>query len=64
MLKEGIIDKAEYELMKTFKLKILEEKGELKGYLEVPGVIHGFVQIPSFFPESAKAFEWISKFYS
>ena len=30
MLKEGVIDKAEHELMKTFKLKILEEKGKVK----------------------------------
>lgn len=43
---------------------ILEQKGSLKGYLEVPGVIHGFVQLPGLFPESAKAFEWIAKFYS
>ncbi len=43
---------------------ILEEKGSLKGYLEVSGVIHGFAQLPGLFPESAKAFEWIAKFYS
>ena len=30
MLKEGVIDKAEHELMKTFKLKILDEKGKVK----------------------------------
>ena len=34
MLKEGVIDKAEHELMKTFKLKILEEKGKVKKMTE------------------------------
>lgn len=43
---------------------VLEQRGSLKGYLEVPGVIHAFVQLPSLFPESAKVFEWIAKFYS
>ena len=62
-----LIIAAEYDPLRDdsrFAKDILKQKGELKGYLEVPGVIHGFVQIPSFFPESAKAFEWISKFYS
>lgn len=43
---------------------ILAQKGSLKGYLEVAGVIHGFVQLPGLFPESSRAFEWIAKFYS
>jgi hypothetical protein len=34
MLKEGVIDKAEHDLMKTFKLKILEEKGKVKKMTE------------------------------
>jgi hypothetical protein len=34
MLKEGVIDKAEHELMKTFKLKILGEKGKVKKMTE------------------------------
>lgn len=42
---------------------ILEKKGKLKGYFEVPGVIHGFVQFPSLFPEATQAFEWIKEFY-
>ena len=62
-----LIIAAEYDPLRDdsrLAKKILEEKGELKGYLEVPGVIHGFAQFPGLFPESAKAFEWISKFYS
>lgn len=43
---------------------MFEQKGSLKGYLEVPGVIHGFTQLPGLFPEAAKTFEWIAKFYS
>jgi len=43
--------------------EILEKKGKLKGYLEVPGVIHAFAQFPGLFPEAIKAFEWINKFY-
>ncbi len=43
---------------------MLDQKGSLKGYLEVSGVIHGFTHFPGFFPESTKAFEWIAKFYS
>ncbi len=42
---------------------ILEKKDKLKGYLEVPGVIHGFTQFPSLFPEAIRAFEWINEFY-
>jgi hypothetical protein len=34
MLKEGVIDKAEHELMKTFKSKILGEKGKVKKMTE------------------------------
>jgi acetyl esterase len=64
---QTLIIAAEYDPLRDdsrLAKKILEEKGELKGYLEVPGVIHGFAQIPNFFPEASKAFEWISKFYS
>lgn len=43
--------------------KMLEEKGKLKGHLEVPGVIHAFAQFPGLFPEATKVFEWINKFY-
>jgi acetyl esterase len=43
---------------------ILQQKGALKGYLEVPGVIHAFTQFPGLFPESASVFEWIRKFYN
>lgn len=43
---------------------ILKKKGTLKGYLEVPGVIHGFVQMSGLIPESAMVFEWIREFYS
>lgn len=42
---------------------ILEKKGKLKGYLEVPGVLHGFAQLSAIFPEAAQSFNWISKFY-
>ncbi len=64
---QTLIIAAEYDPLRDdsrIAKDILKQKGALKGYLEVPGVIHGFVQIPSFFPESAKVFEWISKFYS
>lgn len=43
---------------------ILKQKGALKGYLEVPGVIHGFAQLPALFPEATQVFEWVSEFYS
>lgn len=42
---------------------ILAKKGSLKGYLEVPGVLHGFSQLPVFFPEAAQAFNWLHQFY-
>lgn len=63
----SLIIAAEYDPLRDdsrLAKKILEEKGELKGYLEVPGVMHGFAQFPGLFPESAKVFEWIGKFYS
>lgn len=42
---------------------ILSKKGRLKGYLEVPGVLHGFAQLPTVFPEAAQAFNWLHQFY-
>ncbi len=42
---------------------ILAKKASLKGYLEIPGVLHGFAQLPIFFPEAAQAFNWLHQFY-
>jgi acetyl esterase len=42
---------------------ILKNRNLLMGYLEVPGVIHGFAQFPGLFPEALKAFEWIENNY-
>lgn len=42
---------------------ILKSRNLLMGYLEVPGVIHGFAQFPGLFPEALKAFEWIENNY-
>lgn len=43
---------------------ILELQKSLVGYLEVPGVIHGFAQFPMLFPEAQETFNWIANFFS
>ena len=43
---------------------ILELQKSLVGYLEVPGVIHGFAQLPGLFPEAKQVFEWISDLFA
>lgn len=42
---------------------ILQKRGLLMGYFEVPGVIHGFAQFPGLFPEAAQVFDWIKTNY-
>lgn len=42
---------------------ILKSRNLLMGYLEVPGVIHGFAQFPGLFPQALKVFEWIENNY-
>jgi acetyl esterase len=42
---------------------ILQKRNLLMGYLEVPGVIHGFAQFPGLFPEALQVFEWIKANY-
>lgn len=42
---------------------VLKNRNSLMGYLEMPGVIHGFAQFPGLFPEALKAFEWIENNY-
>lgn len=39
--------------------EILKKRNLLQGYLEMPGVIHGFAQFPGLFPEAMQSFEWI-----
>ena len=43
---------------------ILELQKSLVGYLETPGVIHGFAQFPVLFPEATETFAWIANFFS
>lgn len=42
---------------------ILQKRNLLMGYLEVPGVIHGFAQFPGLFPQAIEAFDWIKANY-
>lgn len=42
---------------------ILQKRNLLMGYLEVPGVIHGFAQFPGLFPQAIEVFDWIKANY-
>ena len=43
---------------------ILELQKSLVGYLEVPGVVHGFAQFPKLFPEAEQSFEWLANLFA
>jgi acetyl esterase len=43
---------------------ILEMQKALVGYLEVPGVVHGFAQFPGLFPEAKQVFDWIGELFA